>query len=73
MLVQPGNRIRFVRACVRAKLRVAAGRACFRGWVAEARSVLRRGVVQRGACPSLRRRKTTPLFYVGLLIAANRC
>ena len=30
----------FVRACVRAKLRVPALRCCFRGWAAEARIVL---------------------------------
>ena len=34
--VRPGNRIRFVCACVRAKLRVAARPFCFRGWVSEA-------------------------------------
>ena len=33
MLVRLGHRIRFVRACVRAKLREAAGRCCFRDGV----------------------------------------
>ena len=46
-VVQPGNRIRFVRACVRAKICGRAGRCCFRGWAAEAPSVLRGGVSWR--------------------------
>ena len=54
VLVQPGNRVRFVRACVRAKLRVPAGRCCFRGWAAEAQEMLSGDVAWRGvACPSL--------------------
>ena len=49
VLVRPGNRIRFVRACVRAKLRVAARRCCFRGGVSKTPTVLRPGLV---SCPS---------------------
>ena len=58
------------RACVRAKLRVPAGRCCFRGWAARARKVLR--VSLRCAlrvpvppplpCQNHSLAKTTPLF-----------
>ena len=47
VIVQPGNRIRFVRACVRAKLRVPVRRCCFRGWAAEASKLLRGRVLCR--------------------------
>ena len=60
----------FVGACVRAKLRVPARRCCFRGWAAEARIVLPRLHV-RVSFPC--GRKTTPLLFVRLLIAASRC
>ena len=49
------NRIRFVCACVRAKLRVPVRRRCFRGWAAGAQKVLRvsRGRGRGRALPSV--------------------
>jgi hypothetical protein len=66
----------FVRACVRAcvrcdaKLRVPAGRCCFRGWVAKARIILRRRRVGASA-----RALAWPgwLAWLGWLAWAGRC
>ena len=45
VLVRLGICIRFVRACVRAKLRVAAGCCCFRGGVSKDPKVFWPGLV----------------------------
>ena len=56
------------RSCVRASEAACARGTMLLPWLGFGRS--QRGPASPVPCPSLRRRKTTPLFYVGL---RNRC